>query len=100
MYSLGRQGNVRWRATRFSKADATHRNYATRLSQYVQSWASESTTYSQAAQEMALAHLIKNKAEAAYRCGDLFDKRRSMMADWERYCETAALAKVVSIKKK
>ena len=63
-------------------------------------WASESTTYSHEVQEMALAHLIKNKAEAAYRRGDLFEKRRAMMADWERYCETAAPAKVVSIKKK
>jgi hypothetical protein len=37
--------------------------------------------------EMALAHTIANKSEAAYRRGDLFDKRRKMMEDWATYCE-------------
>ncbi|MEI7431740.1 MAG: integrase, partial [Betaproteobacteria bacterium] len=32
--------------------------------------------------EMALAHSIKDKVEAAYRRGDLFDKRRELMAAW------------------
>jgi hypothetical protein len=31
---------------------------------------------------MALAHAISNKVEAAYRRGDLFEKRRAMMSDW------------------
>jgi hypothetical protein len=35
---------------------------------------------------MALAHTIGNKAEAAYRRGDLFDKRRRLMADWAGFC--------------
>lgn len=61
-------------------------------------WASECTSYPHEVQEMALAHLIKNKAEAAYRRGDLFDKRRQMMADWERYCATTEPGKVTSIK--
>jgi integrase len=60
-------------------------------------WASDCTSYPHEVQEMALAHLIKNKAEAAYRRGDLFDKRRQMMADWERYCETRTPGKVMSI---
>ena len=34
---------------------------------------------------MALAHAIENKVEAAYRRGDLFDKRRRMMQDWSDY---------------
>ena len=63
-------------------------------------WASECTNYPHEVQEMALAHIIRNKAEAAYRRGDLFEKRRSMMADWERYCETIAPAKVTSIRSK
>lgn len=61
-------------------------------------WASECTTYSHEVKEMALAHLIKNKAEAAYRRGDLFEKRRQMMDEWQRYCETKAPGKVSSIK--
>jgi hypothetical protein len=35
---------------------------------------------------MALAHVIENKAEAAYRRGDLFDKRRDMMKEWADWC--------------
>jgi hypothetical protein len=35
---------------------------------------------------MALAHAIDNKVEAAYRRGDLFEKRNSLMAEWARFC--------------
>ncbi|MEZ5519145.1 MAG: integrase, partial [Gammaproteobacteria bacterium] len=35
--------------------------------------------------EMALAHVIENKVEAAYRRGDLFTKRRQMMQEWAEY---------------
>jgi hypothetical protein len=35
---------------------------------------------------MALAHTISNRVEAAYRRGDLFEKRRSMMEDWALFC--------------
>lgn len=38
---------------------------------------------------MALAHTIGSKAEAAYRRGDLFEKRRRLMTDWATYCETS-----------
>ena len=34
---------------------------------------------------MALAHAIENKVEAAYRRGDLFEKRRAMMQHWADY---------------
>ena len=57
-------------------------------------WASECTTYSHEVQEMALAHSIKNKAEAAYRRGDLFDKRRRLMDDWQCYGMKALEPKV------
>ena len=42
-------------------------------------WASETTGFPHEVCEMALAHTIGNKAEAAYRRGDLFDKRRKLM---------------------
>jgi hypothetical protein len=41
---------------------------------------------------MALAHTISNKAEAAYRRGDLFEKRRRLMADWAEYCNKKYVA--------
>jgi integrase len=45
-------------------------------------WAAERTNYPREAAEMALAHAIGDKVEAAYRRGDLFEKRRVMMEDW------------------
>ena len=36
---------------------------------------------------MALAHVIENKVEAAYRRGDLFTKRRTMMQEWADYLD-------------
>lgn len=50
-------------------------------------WAAECTPYPNEVCEAALAHTIGNKAEAAYRRGDLFEKRRKLMEDWDRYCK-------------
>jgi len=49
-------------------------------------WAAECTNYPRDVAEMALAHAIGDKVEAAYRRGDLFDKRTRMMEDWAKYC--------------
>jgi|TARA_R100000049_G_C1954972_1_gene107584 integrase len=49
-------------------------------------WAAECTGYAHEVAEMALAHAIENKVERAYRRGDLFDKRRRLMQDWQNYC--------------
>lgn len=52
-------------------------------------WASERTAYPSHVAEMALAHAIGNKVEAAYRRGDLFEKRRLMMDDWMKFLAKA-----------
>ena len=49
-------------------------------------WAAECTNYPNEVVEMALAHTINSKVEAAYRRGDLFEKRKSLMADWATFC--------------
>jgi integrase len=49
-------------------------------------WAAECTAYPREVVEMALAHTVENKVEAAYRRGDLFAKRRQLMAAWAGYC--------------
>lgn len=54
----------------------------------VRDWSDERTAYPHEMKEMMLAHTIANKAEAAYRRGDMFERRRRMMADWGRFCET------------
>jgi integrase len=49
-------------------------------------WAAERTAYPNHVVEQALAHTISSKVEAAYRRGDLFEKRRRLMADWAAWC--------------
>jgi integrase len=53
-------------------------------------WAAESTGYPSEVVEAALAHAIESKVEAAYRRGDLFEKRRRLMADWACFCGSPA----------
>jgi integrase len=48
-------------------------------------WCAETTDYPNEVAEMALAHAVGNKVEAAYRRGDLFDKRKCLMQDWAKY---------------
>lgn len=51
-------------------------------------WVSEKTDHSPEVAEMALAHSIRNQVEAAYRRGNLLERRRTLMEDWEKYCNT------------
>jgi integrase len=62
-------------------------------------WASECTNFSNEVCEAALAHVIENKAEAAYRRGDLFDKRRKLMEAWAVYCAAPKAGKVVAFRR-
>jgi integrase len=64
-------------------------------------WAAERTSYPNHVVEMALAHVVGNKVEAAYRRGDLFDKRRRLMADWARHSMTGSsnAANVITLNK-
>ena len=63
---------------RMKRADITPHGFRSTF----RDWASETTAYPSDVVEMALAHTVANKTEAAYRRGDLFEKRRSLMADW------------------
>lgn len=53
-------------------------------------WVAEETDFDGAVAEMALAHTIENKVEAAYRRGNLLEKRRSLMDAWATHCEQPA----------
>jgi integrase len=55
-------------------------------------WCSEQTGYPNEMSEMALAHTVSDKVEAAYRRGDMREKRRRLMADWAAYCESPPVA--------
>jgi integrase len=62
-------------------------------------YAAECTNFSNEVCEAALAHVIQNKTEAAYRRGDLFDKRRELMEHWAAYCATPKADKIVAFRR-
>lgn len=59
-------------------------------------WAGETTAYPREVIEHALAHQLKDKAEAAYARGSLLDKRRRLMTDWASYCSKVATVATVT----
>jgi integrase len=52
-------------------------------------WAHETTDFPDVVIDMALAHVVSDKVQAAYRRGDLFEKRRKLMEAWATYCASA-----------
>jgi integrase len=52
-------------------------------------WAHETTDFPDVVIDMALAHVVSDKVQAAYRRGDLFEKRRKLMEAWAAYCASA-----------
>lgn len=67
---------------RRTKVDATVHGFRSSF----RDWVSEETSHPSEVAEMALAHAIGNKVEAAYRRKDLLEKRRALLLDWESYC--------------
>jgi len=63
-------------------------------------WAAEKTTTPRTVVEAALAHVVKDKTEAAYFRSDLFDLRRNLMKTWGKFATTkpAQSGKVVQIR--
>jgi len=61
-------------------------------------WVAEETDLSPEVAEMALAHTIANKVEAAYRRGDLLERRKRLMEAWADYCESIPSNNIVPLK--
>ena len=60
-------------------------------------WAAECTNFPREVCEAALAHSNKDKVEAAYQRGDLFEKRRELMTEWAKYCATPPVSTDASV---
>ena len=60
-------------------------------------WCAEKTRFPSEARELALAHAVGNRVEAAYRRGDMFEVRRQLMEAWAQYCAAPVIDNVVSI---
>jgi integrase len=67
---------------RMGRADLTMHGFRSTF----RDWSAEATAHPRDVCEMALAHAIEDKSEAAYRRGDLIEKRRVLMADWAAHC--------------
>ena len=63
-------------------------------------WAGNETPFPREIAEAALAHVIGDKAEQAYRRGDALEKRRKLMDAWAAFCEPRKSAKVVTLRRK
>ncbi|WP_147154985.1 tyrosine-type recombinase/integrase [Reyranella soli] len=61
-------------------------------------WAAERTNFPSEVAEMALAHAVGDKVEAAYRRGDLFEKRRGLSDAWGAFCDGYAESKIVELR--
>lgn len=81
---------------RMGRADLTAHGFRSTF----RDWAGETTAYPREVIEHALAHQLKDKAEAAYARGSLLVKRGRLMADWATYCdlEDSARGEVVAIR--
>jgi integrase len=80
---------------RMGRADLTAHGFRSSF----RDWAAERTTFPAEVAEMALAHTVSDKVEAAYRRGDLFEKRRRLAEAWAKFCSTPPPAgRVVSLR--
>ena len=80
---------------RMSRGDITVHGFRSTF----RDWCAERTLYPNEVAEMALAHTLSNKVEAAHRRGDLIDKRRQMMEDWAAFCaKPQSNGEVIAIK--
>ena len=62
-------------------------------------WCAERTNFPAEVREMALAHTVGDKVEAAYRRGDLFDKRRQLADAWAKFCSGEPKGQVVKLRR-
>lgn len=68
---------------RMKRADVTTHGFRSTF----RDWVGEATAHSGEVAEQALAHRITNQVEAAYRRGDMLERRRVLMTDWENFAE-------------
>jgi integrase len=81
---------------RMGRADITTHGFRSAF----RDWAAEQTAFPREVAEMALGHAVGNQVEAAYRRGDLREKRRKLMEAWASYCAAPAKGgKVVAMRR-
>ena len=61
-------------------------------------WCHETTSFPHEVVEQVLGHRIKSTVERSYRRGDLFERRRALMAAWDRFCNGELAAEVIELR--
>jgi integrase len=90
------EGAMRALLERMGRADVTVHGFRSCF----RDWAAEQTAFPREVAEMALGHAVGNQVEAAYRRGDLREKRRKLMEAWAAYCAAPAKGgKVVQMRR-
>jgi integrase len=82
---------------RMNRGDVTTHGFRSSF----RTWAAERTSFPRELVEVALAHVVGNKVEAAYQRGDMLDRRRRLMDAWANFCgatETGFSSTVVRIR--
>ena len=79
---------------RMGRGDLTAHGFRSTFSD----WCAERTDFPSEVREMALAHTVGDKVEAAYRRGDLFEKRRQLAEAWAAYCAEPTGGNVVPLR--
>jgi integrase len=94
-YAMGKNQPGKLMKKRMGDAEMTVHGFRSSF----RDWAAERTNFPREVAEMALAHAIPSAVEAAYRRGDLFEKRRKLMEAWAAYCAKVEMdaGKVVSL---
>ena len=90
------QGNSERQRLHFSRPLGQHEVTAHGFRSSFRDWASECTSFPREVCELALAHVIDDKTEAAYRRGDLLEKRRELMSAWAAFATSALAGEVTS----
>ena len=81
---------------RRAKVDATVHGFRSSF----RDWTGENTAFPRELAEAALAHLVSDQVERAYRRGDALEKRRALMDAWASFCSATKSAKVVPLSKR
>ena len=82
----------------FSAHGARQRDTSHGFRSAFRDWAGNETHFPRELAEAALAHVIGDKAEAAYRRGDALEKRRAMMEAWAAWCEPRTISNIIPLK--
>jgi hypothetical protein len=96
--SKGSRGSVTYSDVAGAAAHGSRPTHRSRLSIEFSHWCAEKTNFPSEAAEMALAHAVGDKVEAAYRRGDMFEIRRQLMRTWANFAASPEAPNIIEFR--